>query len=111
MIAKFVELYGCDKARIVQAGDMLFLLLGWKRSTRSDAGQWHDSKGQPIHFDYVHEEVVASGADEDALIASAKEYKELMGLKWSEYFERKGAAPEVVDALRAAEKSTISMTP
>lgn len=105
LITKFVELFGCDKARIVQAGDKLFLILGWKRSTRSDAGQWHDSEGRPIHFDYVHEEVVASGAGEDALIASAKEYKELTGLTWSEYFERKGAAPEVVDAFRAAERS------
>lgn len=104
--AKFVELFECDRVRITRVGNMLFLILGWNRSTRQDAGQWHDSEGRPVHFDYVDEHVVASGADEDALIASAKEYKELMGLKWSEYFERKGAIPEVVDALRAAEKSS-----
>ena len=80
----------CDSARIASFPDRLFLILGARR--RSE-GEWLRN-GEPWSFDYTHEKVVASGADEDALLASAKEYKRLTGLTMEQYIAEKVAAAQ-----------------
>lgn len=92
-------MFKCDTARITSRCDTHFLVLGWNERTE---GEWHDQDGNPKNFDYVREEVVASGKTVKELIASAKHYKKLLGMKWSDYFrEELGARKEVVEALEA----------
>ncbi len=78
----FRKLFACDTARIWQAshGGKMFLIIGHKRHTKDDAGQWMRN-GEPIDFEYVAERVVASGETESELRASANEYKRLLGMK------------------------------
>jgi len=83
---RFKEMFGCDTARISHAGGKLFLIIGQCRKTQDDRSlQWYRN-GEPIHFDYVAEKVIASGDTMDELIASAKEYKRLLGMTWADYF-------------------------
>jgi hypothetical protein len=99
LVRRFIRMFKCDTARITSPCDTHFLVLGWNE--RSE-GQWHDQDGKPKNFDYVREEVVASGKTVKELIASAKHYKKLLGMKWSDYFrEELGARKEVVEALEA----------
>jgi hypothetical protein len=106
LVRRFVRMFKCDQARISSPCGKHFLILGWKANTAEDrrknpeAGQWIKD-GEPQDFDYVREETVASGDTEAELIASAKHYKRLLGMKWSDYFrDELGARKEVVDALK-----------
>lgn len=91
-----------DEARITMPAGKMFLVLGYKRNTKDDPGQWVDQDGNERDWQYLHEETVASGETEAELIACAKHYKRLQGMKWSDYFrEILGSRKEVVDALKA----------
>ena len=73
----YKAMFKCDEVRICRYPGRLFLILGWCRSTRQDGGsQWYRN-GEPIHFRYLAEQVVASGRNEEELFESAKEYKRL----------------------------------
>jgi len=91
LLSRFKEMFGCDQVRISAPFGMLFLILGWKENTKRDrqknpdTGQWVDGEGNPIDFDYVREETVASGKNEEELIASAERYKRVIGMTMEEY--------------------------
>ncbi len=99
LIERSVRLFGCDSARIAKPGETMFLVLGWNRNTAKDrekdpgAGQWVKD-GIPYDFDYLHEKAVASGRTEKELLASAKEYKRLLGLTMEEYIREQTAKPK-----------------
>ena len=76
----------CDESRIAKFPGKLFLIIGKWRSTRDDVGQW-EKNGEPIHFRYLAEKVVASGRNERELFASAREYKRISKLTAMEYLE------------------------
>ena len=85
---RFVKMFGCDAARISNPlGVQMFLILGVKRNTRKDEGQWYKN-GKPIHFTYLAEKVIASGSTQKELIASAREYKRLEGMTMTQFLER-----------------------
>jgi len=83
----YTRMFGCDRTRIVKAGGKLFLILGW--NVRS-SGEWYRN-GKPITFNYVREQVVASGTNMEELRASAKKYKRVLGMSWDQFF----ATPDV----------------
>lgn len=92
-------MFRCDTARISSASGTLFLTLGWNE--RSE-GEWCDQDGHAMNFDYVREKVVASGATLRELTASARDYKKIQAMTWSDYFrEVLGAGNAVVKALKA----------
>jgi hypothetical protein len=84
-------MFKCDRARITSPCGTHYLILGWNKNTKTereagrDCGQWHRN-GEPIDFDYVHEQVVANGKTEEDLVSSAKHYKKLLGMTWEDYF-------------------------
>jgi hypothetical protein len=91
-----------DEARISTPAGKMFLVLGYKRHTKDDPGQWVDQDGNALDWEHLHEETVASGETEEELVSSAKHHKRLQGMKWSDFFrEILGAKKEVVDALKA----------
>ena len=77
----------CDTARICKPLDTMFLIIGFNRNTKDDEGVWVNQNNERIDFDYVQENVVASGKTKADLIASAKEYQRLCGMTWEQYFE------------------------
>ena len=81
----FMNLLGCDTARISEVGGKKFLIIGTRKNTKDDPGQWVKD-GEPIDFDYVAERIVASGETDAELMESAREYKHLSQLTWEEYF-------------------------
>lgn len=85
---KCKEIVTCDTARISKPlGDgKMFLIIGFNRSTKDDEGQWVDENGVRRDWDYVQESVIASGFTEKELITSTKEYVQLCGMTWEEYF-------------------------
>lgn len=76
-------LFQCDTARITSPCDRHFLILGWNKNTKTEreagraCGKW-SVNNEPIDFDYVHEEVVASGHTLKELWRNAKRYKRLI---------------------------------
>jgi hypothetical protein len=80
LIKRFIRMFKCDTARIFRFPGRIFLILGWNRNTKQDAGQWIKN-GEPIDFNYVQETVVASGSNEASLVKSAKVYKKLLKVK------------------------------
>jgi hypothetical protein len=78
----------CDEFRIIKFPDKLFLVIGEWRDTRTDSGgyQWFHN-GEPIHFRYLAEKVIASGRNEKELFASAREYKRISKLSMDEYLQ------------------------
>lgn len=94
----FIDLIGCDTARILKPGGRMFLLVGYKRNTANspDGGAWFKN-GQRMDFDYTEEHTVASGETVEELMRSAKDYALLKGLTWQEFFDGK-----ISDAQRTA---------
>ena len=90
LVRRFVRMFKCDTARITSPCGTHYLILGWTKNTKTereagrDAGQWHRN-GEPIDFDYMHEQVVARGKTVAELVASAKHYKKLLGMTWDDY--------------------------
>lgn len=75
--AQFVQLFGCDTARITCPCKTLFLIIGHNRRS---TGQW-TRNGEPFEFDYIQEKVAASGKTEKDLMVSAKRYKKLAAMQ------------------------------
>jgi hypothetical protein len=94
LLAKVVEMFGCDAARISKPLDRLFLIIGYRRHS---VGEWMRN-GEPFDFHYTEEKCVASGNTEEELLTSAKEYKRLSGLT-DELNRLRGALPQTVDCV------------
>jgi len=78
----FKEMFKCDSARISSPlGKTLFLIIGYKRNTREDKGQWVDQQGKHLNWDYLLETCIASGDTEFELMESARRYLELKETK------------------------------
>lgn len=77
LVRRFVRMFKCDAARITSPLGKHFLIIGHNRNTKDDPGVWTDELGNRRDWDYVHEQVIASGDTEADLIASAKRYKAL----------------------------------
>ncbi len=80
----YAEMFDCDQFRIYRGTGKMFLILGWKRNTKDDDGQWCKDWEQ-LDYDYIKEEVVASGETEAELLESAREYKRLSGMSIEDY--------------------------
>lgn len=87
----FIEMMGCDAARISRPRNRMFLVIGNKKRSEGEwlkrVGNWYE----PFAFDYVEEKTVASGDTEDELIASARKYKRLCGMTIVEYLQEETA--------------------
>ena len=83
MVRRAVELFRCDTARVTSPCGHHYLILGWKRNTKTeceagrDCGQWYRND-EPIDYDYTQEQVIANGATLKELWKSAKHYKGLL---------------------------------
>jgi hypothetical protein len=86
LLAHFNTMFGCDTARIIRPGGVMFLIVGHKM--RSE-GQWFYSRDggprDPFNFDYVEEKVVASGRTLRDLAVAAERYKRSLGMTMEEY--------------------------
>lgn len=84
LIKKFIRMFKCDTARIISPMKTHYLIIGHKKNTLverragRDCGQWHDANGNTIDFNFIHEDVVASGKTLVKLMESAKRYKQLL---------------------------------
>ena len=74
-----------DTARIIWAGDTLFLVIGWNRNTRDLPGTRWDGQGERIDWDYVEEATVANGRTVRELMDSARHYQRLSGMTMLDY--------------------------
>ena len=72
-----------DVARISKTMGRMSLIIGFKKNTKNDVGQWIKN-GEPINFDYVDEKIIASGDTEEELIESVREYKRPCNMSWEE---------------------------
>lgn len=82
-----LKMFGCDAVRLSDISGKLFLIIGTKRSTKDDPGQWYRN-GEPIDFSYVTEKVIASGNTFSELLKSAREYKRLCGMTMGQYLSQ-----------------------
>lgn len=85
LVRRFVRMFKCDTARITSHLGKHFLIIGHNRNTKDDPGVWTDGNGNRRDWDYVKEQVIASGGTEAELVASAKHYKKLCGMSMEEY--------------------------
>jgi hypothetical protein len=77
----FVQMFGCDAARITNPlGVQMFLIIGHLRNTKQDEGQWIRN-GEPFDFDYLQEQVIASGTTIKELFKSARAYKRMLRME------------------------------
>lgn len=84
LIKECRKIVKCDTARISKPLRQMFLIIGFKRNTKDDVGQWIKN-GKPYDFDYIQESVIASGNTPEELIADVKEYKRLCSMTMEEY--------------------------
>lgn len=80
------QLLGFDTARIVKPIDKMFLIVGTRRNTKDDPG-CVELNGERVDYDYVAEQVVASGFTDEDLIESAEKYKMACGMTMQEYIK------------------------
>lgn len=82
----FKKILKCDKARIVKAGNIFYLIIGYKRSTKDDKDSIIiNEKGKRMDYDYFVESIVARGKTEEELISSFNEYLRLKDMSREEY--------------------------
>jgi len=91
LIKKCRKIVKCDTARISKPLDRMFFIIGFKRNTKDDPGQF-TKNGQPYDFYYMQENVIASGNTEEELIENVKEYQRLCGITWEQYFAELASA-------------------
>lgn len=83
LISRAKRMFKCDTARITSPCGRHFLVIGWKKNTKTeresgrDVGQWYRN-GEPIDFDFVNEQVIANGRTLTSLWNSVKHYKRLL---------------------------------
>jgi hypothetical protein len=92
LIKQCRKIVKCDTARISKPLDKMFLIIGFNRNTKDDEGVWVNQDNKRIDFDYVQEQVIASGKTKKELIASVKEYQRLCGITWEQYFAARSLA-------------------
>lgn len=85
LVRRFVRMFKCDTARITSPLGKHFLIIGHNRNTKDNPGVWRDENGNRQDWDYVQEQVIASGDTEAELVASAKHYKKLCGMSMEQY--------------------------
>lgn len=88
---QYRELLDCEHAEISTYPDRMFLKIGKTRNTRDDSGAYWTKDGERIDFEYIDWTVVASGANDEELEASAREYKRLCGVTWEEYIKEQSS--------------------
>jgi len=90
-------MFDADTARITRPLGRMFLVIGSKRNTKNDLGQWARD-GEPFDFEYTEEKVIASGYTEEELIASAEKYKRLLNITMEEYLAEAAQADKPTGA-------------
>lgn len=85
LVRRFIRMFKCDTARITSPLGKHFLIIGHNRNTKDDPGVWMDEHGNRKDWDYVQEQVAASGDTDAELVASAKRYKQLCGMSMEQY--------------------------
>lgn len=106
LVRRFVRMFKCDTARITSPLGKHFLIIGHNRNTKDDPGAWMDEKGNRRDWDYVQEQVIASGDTEAELVASAKHYKKLCGMSMEEYLRSLASPNESSSATGAKNHET-----
>ncbi len=91
LVRRCREIIDCDTARISTPCGKMFLVIGFKRNTKDDDGQWFKD-GERCDFDYIAEKTVASGDTEEELLASVREYKRLCGMTMVEYLRERSVS-------------------
>ncbi len=71
--------FKCDSVRFSRPGRKTFLVLGWRKGTEEDIGQWYRN-GEPYDFDYLEEHCIASGNTLAEVWRSARECNALSGM-------------------------------
>jgi hypothetical protein len=74
----------CDSARIIEAKDKLYLILGENRTNNDNPPLLN---GVPISSTWTEEKVVASGRTSEELIAETIEYARLCAITMAQYLE------------------------
>ncbi len=89
LIDFFKELFHCDSARISAPTGRMFLIIGYRRSTKDDVeGYWMDESGCRRDWEYLDEKCIASGDTKKELVDSANDYKRLLDLHEREFETR-----------------------
>ena len=87
-LSRYKRLFKCDTARISRFPDKLFLIIGWNEKSENECFETTvDGTLLPLIFSYVSEKIIASGRNEKELEVSARHYKKLCGMSWTEYFK------------------------
>lgn len=87
LVQRLQELFpDADTVWISSPCGRMFLIIGHKRHTKDDHGQWVDQDGTARDWEYISEKVIASGNTDDELVDDAKRYKRLEHMTWDEYF-------------------------
>lgn len=75
LIQDIIQRVGCNTARISIVNDTMFVIIGYKRSTKDDLhSYWVGLDGAIMHFDYVVERTIASGENITQVLNSYYEY-------------------------------------
>ena len=82
-----VRMFKCDTARIIETGDMLFLVIGHKKNTCQDSGVQWLKNGELFDFEYVAESCIASGKTLAELKKSAREYKRISNMTMQQFLK------------------------
>jgi len=85
LIAECRKYVKCDTARISQPGDKMYFIIGFNKNTRDDVHSVTFKNNERFDFEYVQEQVIASGNTEEELIQSVKEYQRLLGMTMEQY--------------------------
>ena len=67
IIQKTKKMLQCDSARIRSFEDKHFMIIGYKKHTKDEPGQWVNEKNESVDFEYLDEKVIASGKNMDEL--------------------------------------------
>lgn len=92
LLARCRRIVKCDTARIARTGGKLYLIIGFNR-TRGTMQANGTGNGEPYDYPYVEEHTIASGATEQELLASVREYRRLCGMTMEEYIVTKARKP------------------
>lgn len=98
-LAWIKELLGCDAVRlsVFHSPPLLFVIIGHNRSTKEDERDygtvWYTDKGNRVDFDYLVENVVASGSSMKELKISVETYHRLSLMTTEDYLTETGWPP------------------
>jgi hypothetical protein len=81
----YKAMFKCDTVRIAEFPGRMFLIIGWKRNSSGEWFRLKDGEYEPFDFDYVDEQVVASGRNAKELLKSAEEHRRVSKLTPEQY--------------------------